>query len=186
MYYIFRTEINSWHKSIIQAWPYEDIPYNLIKPHWWFARPLIAPLPQLKFVLNPNAPFPDNFFTGSDLDLYSSRFIKLLGDNEIKFETFPAAMIDWKSGKELSVKYELFHLLEMHTAFNLNLSVIENNGSVIKKLVLTEECLKSGKLLFRSREKKSFILIHQNLKTILEHSNITGCTYIPVDEYQLL
>jgi|GEM_PF-1103892 len=189
MYFIFHCDLLKWRKGIIQAWAARSIPYQAIKPHWWLAKPLVNPFPHLEFLVNSQAPLLDNFFTGTTLDLYSSRLIEIIRFAGVQFETFPTTVLDVVTRKPLPYEYKLFHLLEIYPSIDWERSKLESEGLSIKKiekLVLNEKCLSSGKLLFRISEMKGKILIHQDLKAIFDKENIIGCNYIPIEQYQLL
>jgi hypothetical protein len=135
------------------------------------------------FTVNRNWPLPDNFFTGNLLNLYSTRLIEILADQGVKFETFPATLIDRKTEVALPISYEVFHLLERHPCIDKERSPTSGPLAVAEQVVLTEECMERQKLFFRAEEASELVFIHQRLKTILEDAGITGCRYITLDEY---
>jgi len=189
MYYVFRHEIKSWRNGILQAWASQTINYQQIKPHWWLAQPLTSPPPKLEFLMDSKAPKLDNQFTGTDLDLYSSRFIEIIRAAGVNFETFPIILRDRDTREVLPLNYELFHLLEKYPALDWERSELESEGLSIrkvKKLVLVDNFLESRKPLVRLSEMKQVVLMHENLKNTLDRAGITGCLYVAVDKYQSL
>jgi hypothetical protein len=193
MYYVFQVTLQDWRNQIIRAElrdygidvgrakNHQHVPVPEPEPHWWKATPLVAPLPHLTFTANPNAPIPDNFFTGTIFDLYSVKLITLLEEFHVRFEVFPATIVVRKTNALLPVEYNVFHLLEIEPALDVHQSVFQAHN--IKKLVITSQCLAAAKPLFRVQEAIDLVLIHQRLKDVLTACGITGCTYTPVDEY---
>lgn len=183
MYFVFKAEVRGWRNQPLQAKLQGDLPsYH---PHWWDCQPVQPRLPQLTFAINSKAPLPDNFFTGMLLELYSDTLIRPLREAEVPFETFPASVIDQKTRQLISsVSYQIFHLLELHPGLDQQQSEVDDEELEINKLVLTETCLQTKRPLFRLKELPELVLIHQDLKAVLEEEKITGCHYIPVNEFR--
>lgn len=183
MHYIFETEIRYWRGQLIQALPLSR-ELNF-RPHWWFTTPLLQPLPDLTFRLNSKAPKPDNLFVGVGLSLYSERLVALLQQANVTFEAFSCILLDRKTNELLPLNYQAVHLLDAIPGVDSKKSDIDDENNILKKLVLTESCIKSGKYFFRLKERINLIVIHENLKQEFEHIGITGCIYTPVEEYKV-
>jgi len=151
-------------------------------PHWWKGMPIFN-LPVMNFVLGSGLPSFDNLFTGTIFDIYSLRLIKILQSYDIKFETFDVNVIYSAQQTKVENEYKIFHLLENHPGLDLNESDVD--AREIRKLVLTKECQQLRRPLFRLSERISLVLIHSDLKNALEENNISGCQYIPIEDFQV-
>jgi hypothetical protein len=142
----------------------------------------VIPPPDLTFAVSAKGPMLDNYFTGTRFDLYSEKLVALLKDAGVQFEIFPATIINRKTKEPLSVHYQVFHLLEVHSA----LEVYRTTGSppLIERLELVEEKWKAHQRpFFRVQESVDIVLMHQDLKQQLDAVGITGYRYTPVDEF---
>ena len=184
MYYVFETELNYWRNHLVQA-AYQG---NILdfKQSWWLNEPFAQPVPPLTFTVSAKAPKPDNLFVGTAFSLYSLKLINIIKQWQINFESFPVTIVDKKTKTPIVSSYQAFHLLEVHSAIDPNRSVVIDNGSIriIEKLTLSQEAVLAAKPLFRTKEYFKLVLIHEKLKANLDQNGITGCTYIPLDEYQ--
>lgn len=181
MYYVFSSTLHALNNLIIQAKLETSLPQ--ITPHWWEAMALNTPLPLMTFTVKQESSLPDNLFTGTVFDLYSKRLTKVLRNLGINFETFPVVIVG-PSGEELKVNYNIFHLLEKHPCLDLERSEIDDEALEVRKLMLNEKILLSEKLMFRIEELSQIVLVHHKLKNELDAKKITGCSYIPINEYQ--
>ncbi|MCQ3938095.1 MAG: hypothetical protein DPW18_13755 [Chloroflexi bacterium] len=181
MYYVLKPILATWKSESIHA-KIKDAPPRC-KPHWWDAAPLAIPLPLLTFKVNSEWRLPDNLFTGTIFDLYSIKFIEVLRNAGVHFETFPAIVTD-QFGNDTKVKYRIFHLLEKYPCLDQSRSEIDNEALEIRKLVLDKKFMALRKLMFRLEELSQFVLVHQDLKDVLEKTGITGCSYTPLDKYR--
>jgi hypothetical protein len=148
-----------------------------MEPHWWFAQPLRTSLPVMLFSIDKKAPLLDNYQTDRDLDLFSERLITILRAAGVRFETFPANLIDYKTNDIIPVLYEVFHLLESYACADLQ-------HSTDGLLTLSEDCLHRGRPFFRLVEAPQIVLIHRDLQATLEAAHVTGCQYTSLSEYQ--
>ena len=62
-------------------------------------------------------------------------------------------------------------------------SVIGQRG--IEKIVLTNDFLTNRKMMARVSQHRSTVLIHSNLRQILDSHGVTGCRYTPVSKYNM-
>jgi hypothetical protein len=178
-YMVFRDEIRSWRNRILQAEIQGTVPDT--QPHWWDGVPLTVPPPPLTFAVSAKGPMLDNYFTGTEFDLYSTRLIALLHDAGVQCETFPATLIDRKTKAVLPVAYAVFHLLEVHPALTVYRAT--SGPPIIERLeLITEKWIIHQRPLFRAQEATDIVLIHTSLHQQLEAVGITGCTYTPVEE----
>jgi hypothetical protein len=180
MYFVFDSDMQVWKDHTNQAKIEGDPP--LIQPHWWECLPISSNLPVIKFEVEHNAPSLDNYFTGTIFDLYSEHLVELFTKNGVKFETFPTIVVDSATKEPISKLYKIFHLLEI--SYGLDLALSDFGNREIRKLVLSEDCLLQKRALFRLGERKSIVLIHQDLKEILETNNVGGCKFIPLEKFQ--
>ena len=135
-------------------------------------------------MINEKAPKPDNYNTGTVFDLYSPRLVNILKETGIQFETFPAQIIDRKTKKPLDVEYEIFHLLEMAKGIDEEKSDFDTESPYdIRHLVMADENIYHGRMLFRDQKFIQLVLMHEQLKQQLEQVGISGCTYTPIEEY---
>ena len=178
--YFFQSLLAVKGKRTIQAKITTKPP--ITNPHWWEGKP-ISTMPVMKFVLGSGLPSFDNLFTGTIFDIYSSRSIKMLQDYDINFETFDVNVISGTQQTKVENEYKIFHLLENHPGLDLNVSDID--AREIRKLVLTKECQQLRRPLFRLSERISLVLIHSDLKNVLEENNISGCQYISINDFQV-
>jgi len=180
MYFVFQSQMRNWGGGLLQAVVQSSPQFE---PHWWLAQPFTLAPSSLTFTLNAKAPKPDNYFTGTlSIELYSIKLINLLIKAGVKNELLPAKIIDRKSKENLPLEYKAFHLLEIYPGWDRNQSIVDEKLRVTK-LVLTEECLTNKRPFFRI-EKLFLILIHEDLKKTLDNAGITGCVYIPVEDYR--
>ena len=182
MYFVFKSALQVWQNDIIQAKIEGHPPKS--QPHWWDCVPLTSPLPLITFTIKQNMPLIDNLFTGTIFELYSVNLVEILSEAGIHFETFPVKVVDDSTKGALGIQYRIFHLLEKYPGLDYDLSDIDDSATEIRKLVLRSECLKLKKLFFRVEGIEEIVLIHQELKGLLESRSITGCNYIPVNEYR--
>lgn len=182
MYFVFKDDIIAWRDRILQAEFQGEIPSPEYQDQWWEDESLTPP-PRLTFAINAEAPLLDNYFTGSLIDLYSVRLISYLREAKVHFESFPATVVDHRTKQLLPVQYEVFHLMEIHPGLDKELSDMDEFE--IRRLVLTEACVQANKPLFRLKESKDIVLIHQDLRTTLDTANITGCRFTAVDEFRV-
>jgi hypothetical protein len=177
MYFVFKHEIKSWRNYIIMAEIVGNLPSY--QPHWWYCEPVTPPLPRVQFAISGKAPLPDNLPSGTEFELYSPRLMNLMDEGGVRFERFSTVMLDRKTKVELPVQYKIFHLLECYPALDREQSVRLQYGW--QKIVLTEDCYRANRLLFRVEEARGIVLIHEDLKACLEDAGITGCTYRPLE-----
>ncbi|MBO1435894.1 hypothetical protein [Meiothermus sp. CFH 77666] len=189
MYYIFESRIRGWGSRSLLADSEPTI--EDCEPHWWLAQPLTKRPERFKFFVPKKAKFVDNYACGTGIDMYSRRLVELLATFPIRFEAFPADVLDEVSGEKLDVDYLAFHLLEIYPAVDFARSDLvlgpdyPSSIVAVRRLVLTEEILQAGHLLFRPAELFAFVLIHEDLKQTLDRHKITGCNYVPLGEFKV-
>jgi hypothetical protein len=163
LYFLFKSDLVSWHNQTLIAKPQEDaLDYQeqitSSQYHWWFDGPTPVRPSTLTFDVNTEAPLLDNYFTGTILDLYSSKLTELLAEAGVRFETFPAVVVDGRNGRVLDVEYQVFHLLEWYPA-------VSNKENKVP-------------LMFRVRGLENRVVMHEQIQTTLDQAGITGCYYL--------
>lgn len=130
---------------------------------------------------------PDNYTNWGSLSLYSMRLIDLIANAGGRFETFNTTLLSRKSGEELPLNYEVFRLLEMHSAIDPERSDIRKDakGSTYHRhLKLKEEFISNPIPILRERFFK--VLVHKTLKNAIEQAGITGCEFTPLYEHRTI
>src|SRR5262245_32652587 len=198
MYYVMEPDICIFRNQELQAVPVGDTAdHQMREPHWWLAEPWIPPPQTLVFAINSKAPLLDNYDTGTLFDLYSMRLIRLLRDAAIRFETFPATLLDRKTKQVLSAQSEIFHMLEKQDVMDEKKSQISDEFQLdhlsatdpkgedaeldqvywdalhIRRLELTSSAARSKRLMFRVRNHEHLVLVHSDLKAMLDQAGIT-------------
>jgi hypothetical protein len=181
MYFDFIDAIVTWQDEILRAIVQGEAPSPEYQDRWWENLPL-DPIPIFTFALNGKAPLLDNYFTGTSTSLYSTRLIDCLRKAGVRFESFPATVLDRTTNQLLPVQYEVFHLLEIHPGLDRERS--DYDDMEIRKLALTEECIQAGHALFRLDELRDIVLIREDVKAALDEAGITGCQYAPLDHFR--
>jgi hypothetical protein len=193
MYYVFEGDhrVETWAK--VQG----EMPNFLeLEPewHWWSDDPLPVPFPETTFLL-PNGRLRDRYKTGSIFDLYSERLAELLHGAGVKCEYFQVNILRGNQQKHSSRKYYAFHLMETLAAIDyakseLTESMISHldpddpSLNDILRIQLTEEFLRTPRPLVRDVSRPYTLLLHQSLKDLLTQKRITGCKYIPYQNYR--
>lgn len=178
-YVVVTDELRSWRNRILQAEIQGNVPETY--PHWWDGVPLTVPPPHLAFAVSAKGPMLDNYFTGTEFDLYSERLITLLRDAGVQFETFPATLVDRKTKTPLPVTYEVFHLLEVHPALDVYDS---DDPSVLEAELNRERIAQHNRPFFRAQECKGIVLIKDTLRQHLDEVGIRGNQYMTMEEYR--
>lgn len=201
MYFNFQAEMIQWideerhHVETLQAEFLDDsraFRDELIahRISWFSELPIpIPPAAPLTFAVNAMAPLLDNYFAGGgSFDLFSTRLVSLLREVGVRFETFPATLVDRDTGLILTAEYELFHLLEEYAVVDelveewnakhrsdLVTSTISGSTAAGNPSAKVDAVQVAHRPMFRL-EDQALVVIHQNLKTILEEAGITGCS----------
>jgi hypothetical protein len=166
-----------WKKEVIHAKIISKIPPTL--PHWWKALPQTKSLPLIEFEVKDEWNLPDNLFTGTIFDLYSNKLINIINNSKVQFEIFSTKIKNHRKEND----YKIFHLLEKYSCINRELSDIDYHTLKIRKLVLKESFLRRDKKMFRIRTLEHIVLISDDLKNKLQENKITGCEYIPLENF---
>jgi len=186
-YFRFSRACLTWNEENLIAEPRNYSEDHLkIQREWWYGKPLSMPVPKLSFAIQELGPFPDNYWNSTLFDLYSPRLITILKHAGIANELFPVEMVGKNTGKVLSVGYQVFRLLEVIDALDRAKSVFRyetrhgRSVEYLEKPVYKEEFLDLKKPLLRIQGFASIVIIHANLKSLLEEEGITGCSYSPL------
>jgi len=190
MYYEFSTIAEGFAEYLGAD---DDPAIDLIQEAWWYGTPLAIPFPRWTFSVDV-PPVLDVYSTGMIIELFSSRLVSLLTSSGIQSEAYPIYLVDNKTSRSLSQDYFAYRLLERDDALNKEKSIYitEKFGKKeiqsLQKIVLNDEFLHSKKPMTRVKEKENLIIIHEDIKLLIENENIKGCKFTPVDlvNYSLL
>lgn len=191
MYRVLRSKIIGWRGKTLLA--RSEPLLHECEPHWWLAQPLTKRPDRFRFHIDGRGPRPDNYPCGSGIDMYSRRLVELLSAQGVRHEAFPADVIDVRTGEGLGSDYMAFHLLEIHPAVDHRRSDLTYDGdgadraviSAVRRLVLTEECLRAGRPMFRPAELFGLVLVHERLVAVMEDHGITGNVYTPLEQFRV-
>ncbi len=179
MYMFIKADQCVWRNRILQAEIQGEVPDTA--PHWWDGVPLTIPPPHLTFAVSAKGPMLDNYFTGTEFDLYSERLIRLLQEAGVQGETFPATLVDRKTKEPLPVRYEVFHLLEVYPA--LDVWFATTGLPLLERIQFNADKLSQHERpFFRAQESNNFVLIHETLKQQFDAAGITGCLYKNIED----
>lgn len=182
MYYLFKEGLIDWHDTFLAAKVIEQ-PALEDQKIWNLGKSLTNQNPQFVFSMPKGAPLFDNQDTGGEYALYSSKLMTILRTTGIKFETFPAKLVTDDDNQEIDLKYEVFRLLEISDCIDQEktsfvvLDIGQRQIKVIAQPVYTSAFLKSGILLTRIAGFERDVVIHEDLKKIMEDAGITGCDF---------
>ena len=183
-YYVFESDTLVGTEGLLYARIHPNRPdYSTIREFWHGIEPLKQDFPDITFIINEFELKPDNYNTATVFDLYSERLISLLRLMDIKFEIFPVTLLNSNFQEIDSINYSVFRLLDEYPAFDMERSVIGQRG--IEKIVLTNDFLTNRKMMARVSQHRSTVLIHSNLRQILDSHGVTGCRYTPVSKYNM-
>jgi hypothetical protein len=180
MYYVFQSDVKSVRNTILQA--RLDVRPN-IHTNWINGEKLTEKPIELEFTVSyDNVPYPDNFFTGSEFDLYSENLVQILSDFNIPFESF-AVVIKSKKSIPIEKIYKNFRLLSVEDAVDEKRSTI--SLTKIKKIILKNYYYEKSFYMFRLKTRLNIVIIHEEVKNKILSSGITGCKFIPISDFQL-
>ena len=182
MYHFFSAELVYWKDELLEALVINEPPPEYAK-QWWYGGNLSLGPYEFSFSIDDQAPLLDNYRTADIFDLYSEKLISILSRTSIKYELFPAKIISKLNGEILNLDYKVFRLTEINDCLDENRStfkVLPFGKGQIKALQhphFTDAFLKSGKLLTRIAGYEKIVIIHEDLKKILEDEKISGCKF---------
>ncbi len=186
----FQSAITGYRNGYIQAkllTTYEEFD-RYASAKWSLDRPLKSlqrQMPVFKFEVRGDVPHPDNYWTGTQLDLYSGRLLALLESfGGFRFETFPAEIYERKSARRVLEDYRVFRLLETYPVISLEASIVlkEDNRTRIEKLVIDEKAADCAPPLCADESFKQYVFINDALKNALEKQGISGCQIKSLEE----
>jgi hypothetical protein len=167
MHYTLTSNILTWNNMLLQARLLQEMPNYT--PHWWFAQPIHPPLPQLYFEVDASGPFPDNYWTGGIIEIYSNRLVTILQAANVRFESFPVILVDKNTREPVNDEYQAFHLLDMQPLSKIRAK--DHQGRVVSIAVPS--------LMFRLEKYIDRVVIHEDLQKVLENKHITGFEFKP-------
>jgi hypothetical protein len=170
-----------WKDDLVQAHLESSMPQH-IRMDWWYGQPL-EHSDEFVFSIDEGAPELDNYLTDDIVDLYSEKLISILEASGSSFDVFPASIFSKRERKILNKPYKVFRLREISDCLDMSKSefelflIGEHHKEILRKPVFTQEFLQSGKLLTRIRGFEKYVVIHADLKKIIETNGITGCDF---------
>lgn len=181
MYYFFAPDLVYWRNDLVQALLESHISQEN-QNEWWYGKSL-KDSTQFRFSIRKNAPVLDNYLVNNIFDLYSESLIKILGASGARYEVFPAEFISRSDKKAIALSHKVFRLTEISDCLNEGESEFETVSfgkrqvNTLIRPVFTEEFLHSSKMLTRIKGFEKYVVIHSELKKIIEDNNITGCDF---------
>jgi hypothetical protein len=182
MYYFFKAKQVYREGELLQAIAMNEPPREYAKK-WWYGEGFTFLPYKFRFSVDEQASLLDNYWTGNIWDLYSERLISIFKNAKVKYELFPVDILSRSTGKLLSSDYKIFRLTEINNCLDEDRSVYKIfsvGNRQIKALAqpfFTNEFIRSGRLLTRIAGHERYVIIHDELKTILEDENISGCRF---------
>lgn len=174
MYTLLKSDAIKYRNTHLYADIASEVPDP--KPDWWAAKPIHDAFPVLTFTYRADMALPDNVKNGTIFDLYSSRLIALIQAAGVRFETFPALIVDKKTKQVLSDTYQIFHLLERHPG-------LDRKKTLVNRPVMSQQRMAAPLPLFRDQEYQYHVLIHRDLRATFAAHQITGCRFEPVLDF---
>lgn len=138
----------------------------------------------LTFSVNPKWKLPDVCDTTCGLDLYSTAMIELMHEFGVKFETFPATLVNREGEKLPEQNYKIFHLMEPALeAMDIEKSQWQENWRIgVPRLVLDMKGLDHrpmftvGKLYTR--------VMRDDLKQAIRERRLTGFAFLSLERFR--
>ena len=184
MYYFFKAELVYWKDELVEALVLDEPPREYTRK-WWYGENLSLGSYEFSFSIDDQAPLLDNYRTADIFDLYSEKLISILSRANVKYELFPAKIISKINGEILNLDYKVFRLTEINDCLDENRSTFKvlpsgkrkGEFKALQQPSFTDTFLKSGKLLTRIAGYEKVVIIHEDLKRIIEDENISGCKF---------
>jgi hypothetical protein len=182
MYYFFSAKLVYWKDEVVEALVMNEPPPEYVK-NWWYGEKLSLEPYEFSFSIDDQALLLDNYRTASIFDLYSEKLISILSKATIKHELFPVKLFSKVNGASLNLDHKVFRLTEINDCLDENQStfkVLPLGRRQIKALqqpYFKDAFLKSGKLLTRIAGHEKVVIIHEDLKKLLEDEKISGCKF---------
>lgn len=182
-YSIIGIEWNFWRNQWLTA--KLKSPYNMqLAINLWKPEPL-GEDPHLEYTVNGRAPLPDLLGTGSITWLMSGRFLRLLRQVSVRFESFSVKLYDRKSGELVQKEYEVFHLLQVQPVVDLersNITSIEH----IERIELIQFGEEDAPRMARDSFLSSEVFVREDLRDKIIDEGITGCYWTKPEEFQFI
>lgn len=183
MYYFFSSKLIYWQDEVVRAiLTNEDEMPHEFAVEWLYGRQL-STTHEFTFSIPDGTPLLDNYLSGTWFSLYSEKLINLFRDAKIRFDLFPANIVSRNTETNLGLNYKVFRLLEISDCLDESKSIFRSYSfgkRQIRTLIqpsFTETFLKSKKMLTRIAGQEELIIIHSELKKILEDEKISGCDF---------
>lgn len=135
-------------------------------------------LPELEFSINTVKSLPD-FISSGVVWLFSDRFIELLRNYGVLFESFPVVL---KNEEDNNYHYRLFHLLQRRPIIDIEKSKINGYGNVdyikLLDLAATPELA-----MVRDSFLAANVFVQDDLVKKIQQYDISGCGWLNPDKF---
>ena len=188
-YYRWRSETRPWGSGTVQA---DLIPFD---PDWfridrWSCAPIPVPIPLLEFRYPRRARLVDLVYSPSTWEPYSPRLRSLLREVGAQFEEFPCRLLDKKTGETITDEYAVVHLMGCRSCFDWERSdfdtLNDRDGKPfpthIRRLVLTQDCLRGECSIFRLEEARHLVLANERLRSLVLERKISGVRFDKLED----
>ena len=135
-------------------------------------------LPTLEFAINTTKSLPD-FISSGVFDLFSDRFIQILKNSGVLFESFPITL---RTKKATIHGYQLFHLLQIRPIVDIEKSKIYGRENIEKITLLDLEEVPEFTMI-RDNFLRSNVFVRDDLVKQIHRYNISGCGWLDTEEY---
>lgn len=187
-YYIWNAELRPWRGGILKADMLDFAP-DWFRIDNWSCGPVDVPIPIIDFNYPRTAPRLDLIFSGTSWEPYSPRLRSLLREVGASFEEFPCRIRDKRTGEVLTDEYAAVHIMDCKACFDWDGSDYDvaksHDGSRfpsrIRRLVLKDGCLEAGYPIFRLKEARHIVLVHERVRELLLARGISGVSFSPLE-----
>lgn len=187
MFHLFESEILSYRNAFIQATLIDpDFWRNLGKAGKWDVvlplEELQGTLPMFHFQVRGGVAHPDNYFTGANLDLYSTRLVEVMRDHtDFRFELFPAELLVKDTGVCLESEFFVFRLLQTFPLLDAQRCTLRRYALI--EAQINEKTQDDAPALFRDETFPHLVFIRNDLKERIEKLDMKGCQFKTLDDY---
>lgn len=177
MLYILRQQYVPKNSTYVHAQPVGGP--VVASPHWFSDTPVSLTPAHPTYQLNTQCIGVDLIPTGDTMNLHSEMFVEVLARFDVRFETFPATVLDRK-GAAASKRYALFHLMEIQRPVARR---VPNANGVMQLLPMSQRFAPDAPPVFHPSTHASLTFVTESVKEAIETAGLTGCTFEVVDEH---
>ena len=128
---------------------------------------------------------PDFIATEGVMWLFSQRFLDLLKDYGILFESLPIILLDKKTKTPSNLQYELFHLQQIVSIVDTEKSDMTGMDN-IQKIALRQLDPAPEFSMVRDCFLRSQVFVRDDLREKMEEERITGCYWMEVEDFKFV